>query len=87
MNGEPFDLTPKETLVLAVSLCQSKADFARRVGCSQQVVRNWLTRDKRISVEACPFIVNAVKDPRVTLERLRPDYRGWDILRQLLTQQ
>lgn len=74
--------TPLETLLLAVELCDhSQAEFARRIKRSTQVVWAWINRDKQASVEACPFIEAAVKDPRVTCELLRPDYKGWEILR------
>ena len=74
--------TALETLLLAVSLCDSQADFARRIGRSTQAVWTWVNRDKKVPVEACPFVENAFKDPRITCERLRPDYRGFEILRE-----
>ncbi|WP_232239021.1 transcriptional regulator [Burkholderia oklahomensis] len=77
-------LSPFETLSLAVDLCGSQADFARRVGVSPQAVRNWIKRDRRASIEACPFIERAVGDSRVICETLRPDYQGWAVLRQRL---
>lgn len=74
-----------ETLKLAVSLCDSQADFARRIGSSTQAVWQWINRDKRAPVEACPFIEDALKDERITCEKLRPDYRGFEILRDSRT--
>lgn len=70
-----------DTLKLAVTLCGTQAEFARRIGCSTQAVWQWINRDKRAPVDACPFIEAAVKDERVTCERLRPDYRGFEIIR------
>lgn len=83
MNTFP-QLSPFETLCLAVSLCDSQADFARRVGVSPQAVSNWIKRDRRTPVEACPFVERAVADPRVVCETLRPDYQGWAVLRRRL---
>ncbi|WP_202118534.1 transcriptional regulator [Burkholderia pseudomallei] len=83
MNTSP-QLSPFETLSLAVDLCDSQADFARRVGVSPQAVRNWIKRDRRVPIGACPFIERAVGDPRVICETLRPDYQGWAVLRQQL---
>lgn len=80
----PLQLSPFETLSLAVDLCDSQADFARRVGVSPQVVRNWIKRDRRAPIESCPFIERAVGDARVVCETLRPDYQGWAVLRQRL---
>lgn len=80
----PSQLSPFETLCLAVSLCDSQADFARRVGVSPQAASNWIKRDRRAPIEACPFVERAVDDPRVVCETLRPDYQGWVVLRQLM---
>ncbi|QWC87524.1 helix-turn-helix domain-containing protein [Cupriavidus metallidurans] len=69
-----------QTLELAVSLCKTKAEFARRIRRSPQEVWNWVHRDRRAPVDACPFIVAACKHPEVTLEGLRPDYQGWALV-------
>lgn len=74
--------TALETLLLAVTLCGSQAEFARRIGRSTQAVWTWVNREKQAPVEACPFIEDAFKDPRITCERLRPDYKGFEILRE-----
>lgn len=70
-----------QTLLRAVDLCVTKAELARRIKRSPQEVWNWVNRDKRAPVDACPFIVAACDHPDVTLERLRPDYEGWALLR------
>lgn len=71
---------PLQTLLLAISLCATKAEFARRIKRSPQEVWNWVNRDKRAPVDACPFIVAACTHPDITLERLRPDYEGWALI-------
>ena len=71
-----------EALQLAVELCGSQSAFAKRMGVNFQVVWNWLNRDKRAPIEVCPFIEDAIKDPRVVCETLRPEYKGWSILRR-----
>jgi DNA-binding transcriptional regulator YdaS (Cro superfamily) len=80
-------MTPKETLLLAVDLCQTKAELARRINRKPQEINNWLNRGDKVPVEACPFIANACADPRVTCEALRPDYEGWAVLRTLTSPQ
>jgi DNA-binding transcriptional regulator YdaS (Cro superfamily) len=81
MDTKPTTLA-FDTLMLAVSMCGSQAEFARRIGSNPQAVWQWINRDKRASVEACPFIERALKDERITCENLRPDYRGFEILRE-----
>lgn len=80
MNSTTHEPTV-DTLVLAISLCESQAELARRIKRSPQEVWNWLNRDKQVPVDACPFIESAVGDPRVTCETLRPDYEGWALMR------
>ncbi|WP_429437641.1 transcriptional regulator [Paraburkholderia sp. GAS33] len=81
MNARPPNPS-LETLLLAVHLCNnSQAELARRINRSKQDIWNWLNRDKRAPVDACPFIEAACGDPRVTCELLRPDYEGWALLR------
>lgn len=72
--------TELSTLELAVRLCGSQAELARRTESSSQEVWNWINRERKAPIEACPFIVAACRHPDVTLERLRPDYKGWDLL-------
>lgn len=73
--------SPLETLQLAVDICATQAELARRINRSPQDVWNWLNRDHQAPVDACPFIENACADPRVICETLRPDYAGWALLR------
>lgn len=72
--------TSLEALNLALSLFKTKAEFARTIQRSPQEVWNWVHRDRRAPVDACPFIVAACKHPGVTLETLRPDYQGWALV-------
>jgi len=75
-------LSPLEVLQLAVDICGSQAEFARRIERTTQAVWTWMNREKQPPVEACPFIEDAMKDVRIICETLRPDYKGWEILRQ-----
>ena len=75
-----FDDVAHETIKLAASLFSSKAKFAHELGISVQMLNNWLNRDKRVSVEMAPFVVAVCNHPRITLESLRPDYRGWALI-------
>ncbi|WP_084663705.1 transcriptional regulator [Pandoraea faecigallinarum] len=73
--------TPLQVLELAVSHFASQAAFARAIGRRPQEVWNWLKRDKRAPIDACPFIEKACADHIVTCESLRPDYAGWAVAR------
>jgi DNA-binding transcriptional regulator YdaS (Cro superfamily) len=78
----PMTATALATLQLAVELCTSQAELARRIGRKPQEVWNWLNRDSQAPIDACAFIEAACSDPRVTCESLRPDYDGWVLLRR-----
>ncbi|MGT2427899.1 transcriptional regulator [Cupriavidus basilensis] len=77
---EPNQDTSLQTLLLAISLSATKAEFARKIERRPQEVWNWVNRDKRAPVDACPFIVAVCRHPEVTLDLLRPDYKGWALL-------
>lgn len=70
-----------ETLQLAVDLCVTQAELARRINRRPQEVWNWLNRDRQAPIDACPFIESVCADPRITCEMLRPDYDGWALIR------
>jgi DNA-binding transcriptional regulator YdaS (Cro superfamily) len=71
-----------QTLLFAIGRFDSQAEFARQVKRRPQEVWNWINRDKKAPVEACPFIEAACNHPRVTCEKLRPDYEGWKLMRK-----
>lgn len=75
--------TALSTLCRAVELCDNnQALLARRCKRKPQEIWNWINRDKKAPVDACPFIEAACDfNPEVTCEKLRPDYEGWEILR------
>lgn len=70
-----------ETLQLAVDLCTTQAELARRINRRPQEVWNWLNRDRQAPIDACPFIESVCADQRITCETLRPDYDGWALIR------
>ena len=62
----------------AIDLAGSQVALARKIGCSQQVVNNWLRR-KRVPPFGCISIERATG---VTCEELRPDLADyWAYLR------
>lgn len=64
----------------AISIMQGTTNLAKALGVGPNVVSNW--RKRGVPIEQCPFVEYVVGDARVTCEALRPDYRGWQILRR-----
>lgn len=56
---------------MAIAILGSQVALAKEIGCTPQVINNWLRRD-RVPVEFCMKIERATGG-RVTCEMLRPD--------------
>ncbi|WP_244827654.1 YdaS family helix-turn-helix protein [Caballeronia sp. TF1N1] len=74
-KGPAFD-----GLMLAVSLCGTQTELARRLGKRPPLVWQWLHRDGGVPIEYVARVVHAVNDPRITPFTLRPDYPYWRLL-------
>ena len=75
-----FNVSLMSTLQSVINKVGSKAELARRLGCSQQVIHNWMRRG-RIPAERCIDIERATGGV-VTCEELRPDLADrWAYLR------
>lgn len=75
-NASP---TPLEALDLAIAVCGSRAELARRIGISEQRVYQWYARKGGVSLECAPFVVAACNG-EVSVLDLRPDYKEFFLL-------
>ncbi|SPB18538.1 hypothetical protein NOV72_05738 [Caballeronia novacaledonica] len=80
MKRSGFEAPAFDGLMLAVSICDTQKELARRLDKNPSLVWRWLHRQGAVPVEYVPRVVQAVRDPRVTPYTLRPDYPYWRLL-------
>jgi DNA-binding transcriptional regulator YdaS (Cro superfamily) len=80
MKSSDFESPSIDGLKLAVSICGTQTELARRLGKKPMFVWQWLHRDGAVPIEYVARVVQAVDDPRVTPFTLRPDYPYWGLL-------